>query len=63
MVDAYGHVSGRNPENSSQYIMSRNLAPALVTKDDLVFYNVEDASPVDPNAPRGFLERLMYVHA
>lgn len=62
VVDAFGHVSARNPENDSQFIMSRNMAPADVkSKDDLVVYNIEDAKSVDPDAPQGFLERMLYV--
>jgi hypothetical protein len=62
VLDAYGHVSVRNPNNGSNFFMSRNLAPALVANSsDLVEYYVEDAAPVDPNAPGGFLER--YIHS
>ena len=42
--------------------MSRNMAPGTVSSSsDLVHYRVSDAEPVDPNAPRGFLER--YIHS
>jgi len=41
--------------------MSRNLAPALLSSpSDIVEYNVADASPVDPNAPNGFIERFIH---
>ncbi|KAH0366949.1 arad-like aldolase/epimerase, partial [Aureobasidium melanogenum] len=62
VLDAYGHMSVRNPNNGSNFFMSRNLAPALVANSsDLVEYYVEDAAPVDPNAPKGFIER--YIHS
>ncbi|KAG9670078.1 arad-like aldolase/epimerase, partial [Aureobasidium melanogenum] len=62
VLDAYGHVSVRNPNNGSNFFMSRNIAPALVANSsDLVEYYVEDAAPVDPNAPKGFIER--YIHS
>ncbi|TIA85183.1 arad-like aldolase/epimerase [Aureobasidium pullulans] len=62
VLDAYGHISVRNPNNGSNFFMSRNLAPALVANSsDLVEYFVEDAAPVDPNAPSGFIER--YIHS
>jgi hypothetical protein len=62
VLDAYGHVSVRNPNNGSNFFMSRNLAPALVANSsDLVEYYVEDAAPIDPNAPSGFIER--YIHS
>ncbi|CAD0083059.1 unnamed protein product [Aureobasidium vineae] len=62
VLDAYGHMSVRNPNNGSNFFMSRNLAPALVANaSDLVEYYVDDAAPVDPNAPNGFIER--YIHS
>jgi len=61
VVDAYGHISVRNPNDPSTFFMSRNKAPALVASvSDLVEYHVEDASPVDPNAPKGFSERCIH---
>ena len=59
ILDAFGHVSMRHPADSSRYLLSRNLAPELVTAADIVEYDL-DSEPVDPNAPRGFLER--YIH-
>ncbi|KAH8799056.1 class II aldolase and Adducin N-terminal domain-containing protein [Xylogone sp. PMI_703] len=62
VLDAYGHLSVRNPYSPSTFFMSRNEAPALVSSaDDIVEYRVSDASPVEPNAPSGFIER--YIHS
>ena len=62
VLDAYGHISVRNPEDPTKFFMSRDLPPALVASySDIVEYNVADASPVDPNAPEGFLERLIHA--
>jgi ribulose-5-phosphate 4-epimerase/fuculose-1-phosphate aldolase len=61
VVDAYGHVSARHPDNSSLFIMSADRAPAQVSSaSDLVTYSVEDASALDPNAPRGYVERFIH---
>jgi hypothetical protein len=38
VVDAYGHVSIRHPANPNRYLMSRSLAPILVTAQDIVEY-------------------------
>ncbi|GAB7344725.1 hypothetical protein MBLNU457_3195t1 [Dothideomycetes sp. NU457] len=55
-------MSVRNPNNGSSFFMSRDLAPALVANSsDLVEYYVKDAAPIDPNAPKGFIER--YIHS
>ncbi|KAI0095557.1 class II aldolase and Adducin N-terminal domain-containing protein [Nemania sp. FL0031] len=62
VLDAYGHMSVRNPNNASTFFMSRNLPPALASSlNDIVEYRVSDASPVDPSAPAGFIER--YIHS
>ncbi|KAI1738779.1 major facilitator superfamily domain-containing protein [Xylaria scruposa] len=62
VLDAYGHLSVRNPNNPATFFLSRNVAPALVSSpDDMVEYYVFDASPVEPNAPNGFIER--YIHS
>lgn len=59
VLDAFGHVSIRHPADPNRYLLSRNLAPELVTSADIVEYDL-DSEPVDANAPRGFLER--YIH-
>lgn len=62
VVDAYGHISVRSPEDASQFILSGNRAPAIVASpDDFVTYHVANASSVDPDAPKGYIER--YIHS
>jgi len=62
VLDAYGHMSVRNPNNASNFFMSRDLAPALVANtSDIVEYQVTNAAPLDPHAPDGFIER--YIHS
>ena len=34
VLDAYGHVSIRHPSNPGRYLLSRSLAPILVTADE-----------------------------
>lgn len=61
VVDAYGHISVRNPANPSTFFISGSLAPALVASlSDLVEYYVEDASPVREGAPKGYAERFIH---
>lgn len=61
VVDAYGHISVRNPQNPQTFFLSRSLAPALVSKrEDLEEYRVEDASPVNEGAPKGYAERFIH---
>ena len=36
VVDAYGHVSMRNPENPDSFFISRAIAPAYVCEEDIM---------------------------
>ena len=61
-MDAFGHISVRNPVNSKTFFLSRNLAPALIsTREDFVEYSVDNAEPVDSGAPKGYSER--HIHS
>jgi ribulose-5-phosphate 4-epimerase/fuculose-1-phosphate aldolase len=61
VVDAYGHISARNPENPTTFFLSRSIAPALVSKRaDLEEYKVADASPVNAGGPKGYAERFIH---
>ena len=59
VLDAYGHVSARSDKNSERFIMSRSLAPALVTAADLMELDA-DSEPLPGDKRKGFLER--YIH-
>lgn len=61
VLDAFGHVSIRSPSNPQHFFMGRNLAPALVTAEDIVEYDL-DGNPVSP--PPGFTHFLeRFIHA
>jgi ribulose-5-phosphate 4-epimerase/fuculose-1-phosphate aldolase len=61
VVDAFGHISFRHPHKPGIFVMSKSAAPATISSvNDLIEYYVEDARPVDPNAPSGFLERSIH---
>lgn len=44
ILDAFGHVSIRHPGRPDHYLMSRWLAPALVTAEDIVEYDLESVA-------------------
>ncbi len=46
VVDAYGHVSIRHPENPGRYLMSRSRSPELVTLGDIMEFEL-DGTPVN----------------
>lgn len=59
ILPGYGHVSVRHPENPNRYLISRSLAPELVTAEDIVELDL-DSVPVDAAAPRLYLERFIH---
>lgn len=59
VVDAFGHISHRHPDASDRYFMSRSLAPATVTPDDIIEYNL-DSVPCNANGRGNFLERFIH---
>lgn len=60
VVDAFGHVSRRSPDRADRFLMSRTMAPGLVTPDDVVEHDL-DGEPVSAPRARVFLER--FIHA
>ncbi|HIL95016.1 MAG TPA: class II aldolase/adducin family protein [Pseudomonadales bacterium] len=59
VVDAYGHVSQRHPDAPERYLMSRSMAPALVTPYDIMEYNLDNEA-CDANGRGSFLERFIH---
>ena len=60
VVDAYGHISLRNPDNPKSFFISRSLAPELIEKDDIVELGL-DGQPVREETRALYLER--FIHA
>lgn len=62
VLDAFGQISVRNPDNEQAFFMSHNFAPALVSSaEDIIEFTVEDGSPVKSEVRVGFSER--YIHS
>jgi ribulose-5-phosphate 4-epimerase/fuculose-1-phosphate aldolase len=59
VLDAWGHVSMRHPTNPERYLLSRARAPALVSAEDIMEFDL-NSDPVDQQGRRMFLER--YIH-
>ena len=53
LVDSFGHITVRNPENPQRFFMSRSRAPGLVTKDDILEFDL-DSNPVDARGLRPY---------
>ena len=58
VLDAYGHVSMRHPCNPNRDLLSRSLAPILVTANDIVEYDL-DSTLVDPKGRLSVQERFI----
>jgi ribulose-5-phosphate 4-epimerase/fuculose-1-phosphate aldolase len=59
VVDAFGHVSLRHPERPDHFLLARNMAPGLVTADDIVTFGPE-SEPTDAEGRRVYLERFIH---
>jgi HCOMODA/2-hydroxy-3-carboxy-muconic semialdehyde decarboxylase len=60
VVDAYGHVSLRHPEDPKRFFLARSLAPDLVEPSDIMEFDLEgNALGGDQRQP--YLER--FIHA
>src|ERR1700729_4568309 len=59
VVDAYGHISVRHPDNPKRFFMSRSLAPELVERHDLIEFDQMGEPVSEQRQP--YLER--FIHA
>jgi ribulose-5-phosphate 4-epimerase/fuculose-1-phosphate aldolase len=59
VLDGFGHVSARHPTNPNHFLMSRSLAPALVTADDIMEFDL-DGNAIDARGRSLFLERFIH---
>jgi HCOMODA/2-hydroxy-3-carboxy-muconic semialdehyde decarboxylase len=59
VVDGFGHVSVRHDASPSHFLLARNMAPALVRRDDIVTFDFDGAA-LDANGRRVYLERFIH---
>lgn len=59
VVDAYGHLSVRHPDNPERYLMSCSRAPGLVTLNDIMEFTL-DGDAVDPRDRAPYAERFIH---
>ena len=59
ILDAFGHISLRHPENPQRYFLSRSRAPGLVEPDDILEYDL-DSNPIVPPVTRPYSERVIH---
>jgi ribulose-5-phosphate 4-epimerase/fuculose-1-phosphate aldolase len=59
VLDGFGHVSARDPNNPDHFLMARSLAPALVTAADIMEFDL-DGNAIDARGRSLFLERFIH---
>jgi ribulose-5-phosphate 4-epimerase/fuculose-1-phosphate aldolase len=59
IVDSFGHVSARHPDNPKHYLLSRARAPERIEGGDIIEYTLEGEA-IDKNAPAPYLERFIH---
>ena len=59
IIDAFGHVSMRHPDNPGRYLLSRSRAPELVTPEDFIEYDLDSQPVRDPGVGQ-YSERVIH---
>jgi ribulose-5-phosphate 4-epimerase/fuculose-1-phosphate aldolase len=59
VVDAYGHVSVRHPENPKRYLLARSLSPEMVERGDIMEFDLEGKS-LSGDTRQPYLERFIH---
>src|SRR6185503_284201 len=59
ILDAFGHVTVRHPEQADRLFMAWARAPALVEEDDLIEFTL-DGTPIDARGRVAYLERFIH---
>jgi ribulose-5-phosphate 4-epimerase/fuculose-1-phosphate aldolase len=61
VLDAFGHVSVRDPRDPHRYLISRSIAPESVTAADILALDL-DSEIVDPRDEGKLLYRERFIH-
>ena len=59
LLDAFGHVTIRHPANPQRYLMARSIAPALVTEQDIIEFDL-DSNPIEARGRAPSIERFIH---
>jgi ribulose-5-phosphate 4-epimerase/fuculose-1-phosphate aldolase len=59
VIDAYGHVSLRSPEDPKRFFLARAIAPETVQVEDILEYDL-DSNPIDPRGAQSVSERFIH---
>jgi ribulose-5-phosphate 4-epimerase/fuculose-1-phosphate aldolase len=59
VLDTFGHVSMRHPDNPQRYFLSRSSAPDMVTAEGLIEYDLDSRPVRDPGVAQ-YSERVIH---
>src|SRR4029453_5526976 len=59
VVDSFGHVSARHPDNPKRFLLSRARAPERIGEDDIMGFPAE-GEPVNARDRAPYLERFIH---
>jgi HCOMODA/2-hydroxy-3-carboxy-muconic semialdehyde decarboxylase len=59
VFDAFGHLSVRSPDSPDRFFMTKSMAPALATSNDIVELDLDGNASIDEKRPL-FLERFIH---
>ena len=59
VLDAFGHISVRDPERQDRYFLSCARSPALVERDDIMHFTLE-SDPVNGDNREAYIERFIH---
>jgi HCOMODA/2-hydroxy-3-carboxy-muconic semialdehyde decarboxylase len=59
VVDTFGHISTRHPDNPERYLLSCSRAPECIDIDDIMEFTL-DGEPVDPRGRSPYAERAIH---
>jgi ribulose-5-phosphate 4-epimerase/fuculose-1-phosphate aldolase len=59
VVDAFGHISVRNPDTAGRYFLACSRSPGLVTEDDIVEFDL-DSNRLDNTDRAIYAERFIH---
>src|SRR5262245_19257243 len=59
VVDSFGHVSARHPDNPKRFLLSRARAPERIEKDDIMEFTLE-GEPLNAPDRAPYLQRFIH---
>ena len=59
VMDAFGHVSMRHPDDPQKFLLSRSLPPSLVKPEDILCFDL-DSRPSEPTELPLYAERVIH---